>query len=386
MQDRAAIVFVLSYACPLKCSFCCHTRDVVGSKRMTSARMLEHMQRFGAEPSVDRFCFTGGEPFLYLDDIKDAVAKARQLGVRQPFHIVTSANWVEDAAQTRKVMEELHGLGMDLLGLSYDHEHAKWVSVEQIRIICAIAAELSIKINLNGVFWHEGESIDDLLRTDELPGQVRIRSYLAVPAGRAKRASTWPRRYDISEESKYTCGEPGIYHVTIYPDGEVYPCCSGGINIDAKLSCGNTNSADPSKILRTVYTNFHARMAKEFGWGALYEFVRREAPELASKLPRFEDVDSACEICRDLNVKWAHELIPLYEKFEIEYVRTRAEYDWMALAKSDGPKEKRPVGDMVVSLDELTAMLTADGAMRANYLSGALQIGSAQGRALQPVN
>ena len=386
MQDRATIVFVLSYACPLKCSFCCSTREVVGTKRMTAARLLEHMQRFGVESSVERFCFVGGEPFLYLDDIKDAVAKARQFGIRQPFHIVTSANWVENTAQTRKVMTDLHGLGMDLLGLSYDHEHAKWVSVDQIRTVCEVAAELSIKINLNGVFWHEDQSIDDLLPTSELPGEVRVKEYLVVPAGRAKRTSAWPRRYEIPEETKYTCGQPGSYQVSIYPDGEVYPCCSGGMNIDAKLSCGNTNRDGTSKILRNVFTNFHARMAKEFGWGTLFEFIKREAPELASKLPRFEDIDSACEMCRDLNVTWANELMPLYEKFEIEYVRNRAESDWMAFARSEGPEEKRSVGNLFVSLEELTALLATDSEMRADYLAGALQIGSAEKRTLERVN
>ena len=185
MRDLATIVFVLSHACPLKCSFCCHTRDVVGPARMTRAMMADWMQQFAGEAGVDRFCFTGGEPFLYLADIKAAVATAREAGVALPFHIVTAAQWVKDRDHAYEVLAELRSLGMDLVGLSYDHEHAKWVKPEQVIAVCEVAAELSMLVNLNGVFWNLEEGLGDLLPVDALPKNVRTRNYLAVPAGRA---------------------------------------------------------------------------------------------------------------------------------------------------------------------------------------------------------
>ena len=241
MRDIATIVFVLAHACPLKCNFCCSTREVVGPERITRAGMADWMLRFSVEPVVDRFCFTGGEPFLYLKDIKAAVATAREAGVKQPFHIVTAANWVKDRAQVHAMLSELRSLGMDLIGLSYDHEHAKWVTPEQIMMVCDVASELSIRVNLNGVFWNIEENLSDLLPVDTLPKNVRTKSYLVTPVGRAKKSSAWPRRYAVPIEQKFTCGNPGNYDLSIYPDGEVYPCCSGGINIEAKLSCGNLN-------------------------------------------------------------------------------------------------------------------------------------------------
>lgn len=374
MRDLATIVFVLSHACPLKCSFCCHTRDVVGPTRITRAMMVDWMQQFAGEAAVDRFCFTGGEPFLYLSDIKAAVATAREAGVKLPFHIVTAAQWVKDRDHAYEVLAELHSLGMDLIGLSYDHEHAKWVKPEQIIAVCEVAAELSMRVNLNGVFWNLEEGLGDLLPVDALPKNVRTRNYLAVPAGRAKRSSAWPRRYAVPNDHKFTCGNPGNYDLAIYPDGEVYPCCSGGMNIEAKLSCGNINRDSPADILRRAFANFHVRMVKEFGWGALYELVQREAPSLAAQLPRFEDLDSVCEICRDLNVNFADRLAPIYEIVEKEYARTRVEFEWRSVP-DERPDGRKSFDGRLVSLDELVELLTEDRRLRLGYLVGSMQVG-----------
>lgn len=386
MRNRSCVVFVLGHACPLKCNFCCHTRDVVGPKRMTRPVIADWMIKFSHHPAVERYCFTGGEPFLYIEDIKAAVREARSAGVQQPFHIVTAAKWAQDAVQVHDVLSELKDLGMDLIGLSYDHEHAKWVTPEQMMTVIRTSADLGLRINLNGVFWNKDESIATLLPVDDLPKQVRVVNYLAVPAGRAKQNSAWPRRYDLPDERKYTCGKPGNYDVTIYPDGEVYPCCSGGMNIDAKLSCGNINRQSADDVLRNVFTMFHARMVKEFGWGVLYAVIEKEAPELLERLPKFKDVDSSCEICRDLNVNLAQELAPIYEKVEAEYARTRAEFEWRSLDRASRYQAKRRrFAGQLLSLPELLSLLTQDETARHDYLSGVAEIEPARARTSERV-
>jgi len=375
MQDKATVVFVMAHACPLKCDFCCHPREVVGPKRLDRATLAKWMIRFAQEPPIRRFCFTGGEPFLYLEDIKCAVAEAREAGVTQPFHIVTAAPWAKSKAQVQTVLLELRSLGMDLIGLSYDHEHAKWVKSEQILWVIDVAAELGLRVNLNGVFWNVDESISDLLPTDKLPGEVKVTSYLAAPAGRAKKSKSWPRRYDLPNDRKYTCGKPAVYDITIYPDGEVYPCCSGGFNKEGKLSCGNINKDTAKDILRSAFSNFHVRMVKEFGWGVLYSFIRKNDPELYSKLPRFEDVDGVCEICQHLNAKMAPELRPAYAEIEAEYARSRAELEWKKLDEWSGVAQIRSFGRSQGSLSEILQRLTSDQALRRDYLAGTVRLG-----------
>jgi hypothetical protein len=337
--------------------------------------MEELMIRFGREPAIDRFAFTGGEAFLYLDDIKAAVSAARKAGVTQPFQIVTSAYWATGPGQVRAILGELRGLGMDLIGLSYDHEHAKWVTPEQITIVCDVAAELGMKINLWGTFWEVGDRVEDLLPEVTARSEVNAQNFRVAEMGRAKTSRSWPRRYDVPIDEKFTCGRPGNYSLAIYPDGEVYPCCSGGIQIEGKLSCGNVNRDPPSRIIYAALTNFHVRMVKEFGWGILYELVEREAPELVSRLPKFEEADGVCAICRDLNLTVKDALAPIYHKVEVEYARARARFEWLDREKADGRGGYRRVGEDIFSSEEFLDRVVADRGLRLDYLAGLVQIG-----------
>jgi hypothetical protein len=171
-----------------------------------------------------------------------------------------------------------------------------------------------------------------------------------------------------------SCGSPGHYSLAIYPDGRVYPCCSGGFQVEGRLSCGRIDADPPERILFAAAANFHVRLVKEFGWGLLYEIVARDAPELLGELPSLERASGVCEICRDLNLTLASRLAPLYEQIEIEYVRTRAEFDWRAFSGGSSTDERLWVGDSEVSWPELRERLTRERPLRLDYLAGLVQL------------
>jgi hypothetical protein len=379
MRDHAMVTFVLSHACPLECDFCCSTREVVGPGRISRAMLYDCLTRFGRHETVQRFVFTGGDPFLFLDDITAAVADARRSGVTQPFQIVTSAYWAKTREQVHDVLASLRALGMDLIGLSYDREHARWVSPEQIGWVCDVAAALSMKVNLVGVFWEAGDRVETLL-PDLIEGHqtIRVTNLPVAPIGDARKRAVWTTRADVPIQKKLSCGQPGLYSLSIYPDGEVYPCCSGGFQIEGRLSCGNVHADSAARILFAATTNFHVRLVKEFGWGLLYEIVGREAPELLSELPSLEEAGGVCEICRDLNLTLAARLAPIYRTIEVEYARTRAEFEWRALASLSGSPDQLWFADRRRSLPDVLALLTSHRDIRLDYLAGVLQVGPAR--------
>lgn len=370
------VTFVMSHACPLQCDFCCSTREVVGPGRISRTMMTDCLVRFGREQAVQRFAFTGGDPFLYRADIAAAVRAARDCGVARPFQIVTSAYWAQDDGQVLSLLGELRALGLDKLGLSYDREHARWVSPGQIEMVCKAAEALSIAVSLTGTFWDRDDSVEKLLPDLVQRQAIHIINMPVAPMGRARVQARMAKRPAVPIEEKLSCGQPGHYSLSIYPDGEVYPCCSGGFQIEGRLSCGNVHRDPASRLLYAALTKFHVRLVKEFGWGLLYELVEREAPELASKLPRLEDAGGVCELCRDLNVGFADKLAPLYTTIEIEYARTRAEFEWRAIGA--GTTADRLWFDNVpVSLPELLDSLTSHRDVRLDYLAGSRCIAAA---------
>lgn len=327
MRNYAIVGFIYTQACPLSCNFYCHTKEVVGSGKFTPDIVLPLVISFASQPSVTRFAFSGGDPFLFIDDIINVMSRARANGVSQPFHVVTSGYWAKSRSETKAILEKLFAVGMDALDVSYDTEHARFVPPENIYRIGECCEEIGLRLEIFGHFWNPGERVEDLL--PKIKGAESIYSGLVMPIG-AARVHFKGQRYNKPDKEKYTCGKPSIYDVAIYPNGEVYPCCSGGFNKEARIICGNVFEDTAEVVLSNVYRHFHARIAKEIGFDRLYDNVSQHRPDLLEQLPKFSKVDSVCEICRDLhaNTDLMNELSSLYENLEIEHVLDSVEKDW----------------------------------------------------------
>jgi len=135
----ATVGFIYNYPCPLKCNFCCHTKKNVGEGRLHPGNVVPLILDFARYENVRRFAFTGGDPFVYIREILEIMRAARAAGVAQPFHMVTSGYWAKTDAKTQALLCELAEVGMDLLYVSYDHEHVRWVSKEQCIGLRAVA-------------------------------------------------------------------------------------------------------------------------------------------------------------------------------------------------------------------------------------------------------
>jgi MoaA/NifB/PqqE/SkfB family radical SAM enzyme len=317
-MNTATIGFVYNAPCPLQCNFCCHTQENVGPGRASPDNVLPAILRFAQEPSVTHFAFTGGDPFVYYHEILEILRRAQAAGVRQPFRIVTSGFWAKSAEIARERLAALAAGGLENLCLSYDREHARWVTPEQVEWVRQACHETGVALMIGSVFWSPEEKLSDLL--PPMP-EVACHTNLVTSIGRAREIVGETPRYNLPDDTKYTCFQPRQYDVTIYPNGDTYPCCSGGFNKEARLYCGDAFTEPTETILTRVYTLFHARLAKEIGFDRLYERVRERNPELYERMPRFADVDSVCQLCRNLRIQpgLQRALEPVYEELEIEY-------------------------------------------------------------------
>jgi hypothetical protein len=221
---------------------------------------------------------------------------------------------------------------MDALDVSYDTEHARFVPPENIYRIGECCEEIGLRLEIFGHFWNPGERVEDLL--PKIRGAESIYSGMVMPIG-AARVHFKGRRYNKPDSDKYSCGKPSIYDVAVYPDGDVYPCCSGGFNKEAGIICGNVFVNSAADILSSVFHHFHARIAKEIGFDRLYSNIRKKRPDLLERLPKFAEVDSVCQIFRDLhsNQDLMNELNLIYEEMEIEHVLESVEKNWNNIHK-----------------------------------------------------
>jgi|GEM_PF-2227621 len=283
--------FVYNEPCPLKCDFCCHTKENVGPGKLSPELLGPVIDQFSTIPSVTRFAFTGGDPFVYIHEILSLMRAARAKGVAQPFHIVTSGFWAKSEIGTQSIIYELADAGMDRLYVSYDLEHAKWVTPEQVYRIEDACIKNGVAFCVYGVFWDTSVTVRDLLPDLKT---TQVESSLVAPIGRALTAGKKLPRTDMA--SLFSCGKPQDYDLTIYPNGDTYPCCSGGFNKKAKLLLGNVFSDSASDIIAECKSNFLAIVAKEIGFDKLFEKARAMGVS-DDKLPTLGEMHSVCELC-----------------------------------------------------------------------------------------
>ena len=312
-KDSANVGFFYTSACPLRCDFCCHTPEVVGPGEFEPARLAEIIEDFANHPAVVRFFFSGGDPFVRIDEIREIIRTCRRSGVAQPIHLVTAGYWARSDGATSQMLEGLHDFGVEL-HVSFDIEHARFVPAENIHRIAAVCRRLGMTLKIFGTFWNQDERVEDLL--PRFPGVV-MGSTLVAPIGAARKKFTG-RRYDLDDRCKYSCGGANVYDIGIYPNGDAYPCCSGGFNKEAGLGCGNVLEDSAQTILARAFEFFHVRIAKEIGFDRLYDRIRVRRPGLMPRLKQFSEVDCVCQICAAIHGSpgLAAELASVYQELE----------------------------------------------------------------------
>jgi hypothetical protein len=89
-----------------------------------------------------------------------------------------------------------------------------------------------------------------------------------------------------------------------------------------------------------------------------------------------KEAGGVCEICRDLNLTLADKLAPIYRTIEIEYARTRAEFEWRKVASTLDATGRLWFDDRLQTLPEVLESLTSRRDIRLDYLAGVQQIGA----------
>jgi hypothetical protein len=92
-----------------------------------------------------------------------------------------------------------------------------------------------------------------------------------------------------------------VYHdVTVFWDGEVYPCCSVYNRATPGISYGNVYTTALREIWDRIEGSLFLRIIKRSGFNDLYALLQRLDPELARGLPNPEDAFGACQLCNQL--------------------------------------------------------------------------------------
>lgn len=298
MSDRPAkhryirrLAILLTERCSARCRCCVYgLGGQGGSTDDVPAHLLRSWMAQGVAAGIREFCFTGGEPFLAYESLREGVWAAAQLGAQAG--VITNASWAVTPEAAYRMLEPLAGLGE--LSISADRYHQEFIPLARVRHALAAARALGIAVRIKVVYTDEAEVVQlkaalaGLIAPNEVDAD-QLRNVGRMAQDRGQPAPAMPP--DLLQIGCPMTGAP-----TIVPSGGVCGCCGPLLTLahDHPFWLGSLAHQDLTQVLAAAELNAAYQIVRLRGPYALY---REVAPVLRGWHP---DLSSACSLCSSL--------------------------------------------------------------------------------------
>ncbi len=271
--------------CSAACDMCCFGCSPEGKMHLSSELMKDVIHQASGMEEYKAVGFTGGEPFLFYDQLVDCCAYAKSLG----FHISVNSNgfWGRDEKRAAEMVRGLKEAGVGLIAFSTDRYHQQFVPIEYLRTALRVTYEAGLLSNV---------SVMETIGSDEIVGVVEslrpevyhteIGTHAMLPAGKAVESLSDDQFIKLYETREAKCMFVGMTHLNF--DGNYYFCCSQFCREIPALNLGSAKEVRLKDILEKTSSNdyLYVMLRKGFAW-----YI-----DLAHKLG-FEIPEYACTPC-----------------------------------------------------------------------------------------
>ena len=197
--------------------------------------------------------FSGGEPFLYLEEMK-AVSEYAQERYNLPSGASTNSFWADSKNRARSVLSSLYEVGLRELLVSVDDFHQEYVPLDYVKNSVEAAKELGIHTIIQCV---KTKSSHDLKYYLEALGVNKGENIQAseIPCTPLGSASTRIPQDEFITYSKIPSDYCSIFRaLVVNPDGSVNLCCGPAFNVKP-LSAGNLHNENLEQIVERAEWN-----------------------------------------------------------------------------------------------------------------------------------
>jgi hypothetical protein len=143
MQVRGASL-IITFRCPSKCDHCAYNAgpDQEGHIRLEDAE--QWLSELAENKQFEWLTLHGGEPFLYLNEMKAILTIAKELGVPRRGSI-TNGFWARTLLIARKTLKELTEAGLNTITFSVDGFHQRYIDIRNVTFGIEAAVFLGIE-------------------------------------------------------------------------------------------------------------------------------------------------------------------------------------------------------------------------------------------------
>jgi hypothetical protein len=221
-HERLAINFTLT--CNLSCAHCIVESGPHRKERLSSTEVITAL-RAGAEQGKKHVTFSGGEVFLFADEVCALVAEARRLGF--VVDVETNAYWARNPDTANARLAPFVDAGVSGMALSADAYHAERFPVQRTILAARTGRAMGLLTEINFCPSQNETADAEIVAALRAAGEPFIRNEL-LDRGRGRelvQLRLGRRVEDLPDCDSLT--------TTVHATGDVYACCELDISTDA---------------------------------------------------------------------------------------------------------------------------------------------------------
>jgi hypothetical protein len=285
----------LSLNCQAACRPCVYDCHPKRSRVMSLAEARGIIDQARGMSLTRDFGFSGGEPFLHLDLVRELCRHIRK-NFGYKISISTNGFWADSPGRAAAILGELVESGLWALLVSVDDFHLEFVDARRIETCVRTAVGLGVKCSIQSIETRSSRKVKDLQAALDIPTDSRLVEWVPVPCDPVGRGERMIPSGELLLDWKNKPGVCSMLKVWIVdPDGWVFACC--GTALSDYLRLGNAFEEDLSDIARRA--NVDPLLNALAAWGGPHLLIDLLA-EAGDSRYADESFTSACHACHRL--------------------------------------------------------------------------------------
>jgi hypothetical protein len=290
LNQPSTFGFTYTLKCTASCGHCCFSCTPFREEKMDFDIAMSII-RAAKGTFLNTVFFSGGEVFLYYDELLELMREAKS-----DFSIIVATNgfWGSNYDRAKNMLKQLKNAGLTRLIISYDEFHAQYTPPQSIINIIKICKSQRTSVEIQGMAYRSGwrlaQSADLLLKDIT---EVPVSEAALLPVGAA--AQNIPEDqllYEFDDVSDRCMGSNAI---TIFPNGDIYTCCSPVFAYVSALKIGTIK--DGSSFLDLIQSTSANQMMGNLRKYGIVGTCSRLWPEVAKKICLKDRYVNTCDKC-----------------------------------------------------------------------------------------
>jgi hypothetical protein len=287
----------LTKKCNIRCRHCILDAQETHNMELGWPVIKRLIKEAAVLGDIKEIGFVGGEPFLELDTLINAVNLCKMLGMKAS--VVTNGSWAFSEEKAKKILEKLRGL--TTLCVSTDTFHQEFVSIDRIRNVILSCHELGIDCDV--YFCHLNDPVSEIeALKKQLAGVEGLYNLKHQPVVFLGRAAT---QIDINSLYSYDTRGQFCYSVDnplVNSNGNVVACCGGAVIWPGNhpLQLGNIHYQTLDEIRKAADLNPIIHALRLWGPNELVHLVQKQVERegYSFNQPPMDEIWNLCLLCK----------------------------------------------------------------------------------------